>query len=165
MMVEMAKKLKEEKLVKLRIIAQITGLSEKYLGQLAIPLKAAGLIIGVPGKHGGYHFSRPAERIRISEIIGAVLGRTDLVECVGSPDICLNSTSCESRMFWVVLSGHMMDIMNRYTLADLAVKENLEKLRADYADLPLLYPDKIMAEAESDVVPGCPVNATNENIN
>jgi len=61
MMIELARELKNKKLVHLRQIAEITGLSENYLAQLAIPLKNNGLLVGISGKKGGYHLSRPAK--------------------------------------------------------------------------------------------------------
>ena len=44
-------------------------ISEKYLSQIIIPLKANGLITTFRGAHGGYTLSRPASEIKLREII------------------------------------------------------------------------------------------------
>lgn len=157
-MVELARELQKDKLIHLGKIARITGLSENYLAQLAIPLKAEGLLVGVAGKKGGYHFAKPAEEIKIAEVVRALIGQIDLAECVSNPSVCLNSSFCESRMIWVILSGNIMEVLERYTLADLLNKDKRENLTKTYSNYPLLFPDRVMAEGDAAMTPGCPVS-------
>jgi len=159
LMVELARELKNEKLVHLGKIAKITGVSENYLAQLAMSLKNDGLLIGVSGKKGGYYLSRPTEEIKISEIVKAVAGPICLTDCVNNPDICLNSSFCEARMIWVIMSGSMVEILERYSLEDLIDKQKLAGVVSNHAHLPLLFPDRIMAQAAEDRVDGCPVQS------
>ena len=48
----------------LKDIAKSEEISEKYLSQIIIPLKANGLINTFRGAHGGYILSRPASQIK-----------------------------------------------------------------------------------------------------
>ena len=96
MMVELARELKKDKLVQLGKIAKITGLSENYLAQLAIPLKNNGILLGISGKNGGYRLAKPSDQIKIGEIIRAVGGPVSLTDCVANPEICMNSSFCET---------------------------------------------------------------------
>ncbi|PKK82496.1 MAG: Rrf2 family transcriptional regulator [candidate division Zixibacteria bacterium HGW-Zixibacteria-1] len=160
LMVELARELKKDRLVHLGKIAGITGVSENYLAQLAMSLKNDGLLIGVSGKKGGYYLSRPASEIKISEIIKAVAGPISLTDCVNNPDICLNSSFCEARMIWVIMSGSMIDILEKYSLEDLIDKEKLAEVVGDHSHLPLLFPDKLMAQAAGAKTDGCPVQNT-----
>ncbi len=57
-MIELATYYGKKALVFLREIAEKEGISEKYLTQLAIPLKARGLISSRRGAGGGYRLSR-----------------------------------------------------------------------------------------------------------
>ena len=57
--------------VLLKDISSSQEISLKYLGQLIIPLKIAGLIKASRGAHGGYFLSRPPKDIKLSEIIAA----------------------------------------------------------------------------------------------
>lgn len=156
-MVELARGLKKDKLVHLGKISGITGVSENYLAQLAMSLKNDGLLIGVSGKKGGYYLSRPASEIKISEIIKAVAGPISLTDCVNNPDICLNSSFCEARMIWVIMSGSMFEILERYTLEDLIDKKKLAAVVNEHSHLPLLFPDRFLAEGAEAQADGCPV--------
>nr|MBN2277439.1 Rrf2 family transcriptional regulator [candidate division Zixibacteria bacterium] len=159
LMVELARELKKNNLVHLGRIAGITGVSENYLAQLAIPLKNEGLLIGVSGKKGGYHLSRSPEEIKIMDVVRAVDGPINLTDCVNNPDICLNSSFCEARIMWAILSGRMVEVLEKYTLADLIDKDRLQRIKDEYAFLPMLNPDRIMAPEDEgeESEPGCPV--------
>jgi Rrf2 family protein len=159
MMVELARELKKQDKVHLGRVAKITGLSVNYLAQLAMPLKNNGLLIGVSGKHGGYQLAKDPRDILISDIIQAVQGPISLTDCAKNPDICLNASFCEARMIWVILSGNMMETLEKYTLADLIDKDRVAELRQEYSHLPLIDPDRIMAAIEDSGDRGCPVKA------
>ena len=51
--------------VLLKDISERQEISLKYLGQLIIPLKIAGLIKSTRGSHGGYFLARSPEDIRL----------------------------------------------------------------------------------------------------
>lgn len=159
MMVELARALGTEEIVRLGRIARITGISVNYLAQLAIPLKNNGLLIGVSGKHGGYRLAKPAHDIAVSDIIEAVQGPIGLTDCARNPDICLNADFCEARMIWVILSSSLTDILRRYTLADLIDKGRMAKLRQEYAHLLQMDIDKALTGDEGDAEKGCPTKA------
>ena len=86
--------------VLLKDISKVQDISLKYLGQLIIPLKIAGLIKSTRGSHGGYFLSRPPDKIKLSEVISAVEGPIAFTECVDSPDICYRSKTCAAREVW-----------------------------------------------------------------
>jgi len=50
-------------------VARREGSSVKYLEQLIIPLKKAGLVESVRGPKGGHMLARPPEEISVGEII------------------------------------------------------------------------------------------------
>jgi len=110
-------------LVFLKHIAHRQEISEKYLGQLIIPLKNAGLIQSSRGAHGGYSLSRDPASITLKEVIEAVEGSLSLVECVDKPGICSKSASCINREVWAKLSEDMTHTLESITLRELAVKE------------------------------------------
>ena len=53
-------------------IAERQGVSQKYLEQILTHLKQAGMIRAQKGLRGGYALARPAEGIRMSEILDAL---------------------------------------------------------------------------------------------
>jgi Rrf2 family protein len=108
--------------VLLKDISEKQEISLKYLGQLIIPLKIAGLIKSTRGSHGGYFLSRPPENIRLSEILRAVEGTLAFTECVESPDICYRSGKCVAHDIWEDASKQFNNMLESISLSDMLKK-------------------------------------------
>jgi Rrf2 family protein len=108
--------------VLLKDISSSQDISLKYLGQLIIPLKVAGLIKSTRGSHGGYFLARPPEKIKLSEILTAVEGTLDIAECIKSPEICYRSKNCSARKIWEKASRQFYNVFESITLKDMLGK-------------------------------------------
>ena len=102
--------------VLLKDISKSQEVSLKYLAQLIIPLKIAGLINSSRGAHGGYFLSRAPKDVKLSEIVVAVDGPLNLVECVDNPAICNRSDFCTIKDIWTEVSNKLSIILESYTL-------------------------------------------------
>ena len=120
MMVEIAKQTNDDKKVSLSQVAKSTNLSRRYLEQLAIGLKNASLITGISGKGGGYILAKSSEGIRIGEIIEAAIGPINIVECVLRPEMCIEVDYCDCRWIYQRINERIIEVLNDYSLADLA---------------------------------------------
>jgi Rrf2 family protein len=109
--------------VLLKDISKKQEISLKYLGQLIIPLKIAGLIKSTRGSHGGYFLAKPPEDIKLSQILRAVEGNLAFTECVDSPDICYRSDNCVAHDIWEDASKQFNDMLNSISLADMLKKQ------------------------------------------
>jgi Rrf2 family protein len=109
--------------VLLKDISKSQEISLKYLGQLIIPLKIAGLIKSSRGAHGGYFLSRPPKDIKLSEIIAAVEGSLSLVECVDNPGVCNRSGSCITKDIWTEINNKFMEIFESYNLLQIMERQ------------------------------------------
>lgn len=109
--------------VLLKDISKVQDISLKYLGQLIIPLKIAGLIKSTRGSHGGYFLSRSPDKINLSEVIKAVEGPIAFSECVDSPDICYRSKTCAAREVWEKTTRQFNDTLNSITIADMLKRQ------------------------------------------
>lgn len=118
-MIMIARMGKNREPVKLADMARHTDISHRYLEQVAISLKNAKLLRGIPGKKGGHVLARPADRIRLGEIVEAAIGEINVVECVMNPDSCMKIGGCECRDLYCLLNSRITDTLNEYTLADL----------------------------------------------
>ena len=58
----------------LKDISRREDISEKYLSQIVIALKAAGLVVSQRGPRGGYALARPPEGITVREVVEAIEG-------------------------------------------------------------------------------------------
>jgi len=110
----------------LKEIAKSQEISMKYLSQLVLPLKVAGLIMGTRGAHGGYLLTKPPEDIKLSEIVTSVEGSLNPVECVDNPDICPRSDFCATTEIWGEMGRRNLEVLESRTLKDL-VNRHLEK--------------------------------------
>jgi Rrf2 family protein len=62
---------------RVREIAEGHNISEQYLIQILIQLKAAGLVYSSRGSVGGYQLARSPSEISVAEVITAIDGRGD----------------------------------------------------------------------------------------
>src|SRR5205823_12267453 len=64
----------DEPPVRIREIAEAHGIPERYLVQILLQLKGAGLVASTRGASGGYRLARPASSISLGEILTAIDG-------------------------------------------------------------------------------------------
>jgi Rrf2 family protein len=125
-MIELAKDLTGEP-VPLSRVAEHQDLSRKYLQQLMAELRRAGLVRVVKGFKGGFLLCRPAEEIKIGDIIRALEGDLGLVECVHHVEMCQRSTECLTRDLWVGATDALEQYFDSITLADI-INRNIGNL-------------------------------------
>ena len=104
----------------MRDISRTEGISEKYLGQIIIPLRGAGLVSGRRGAGGGYTLTRTPSRITVRDIVEVLEGDISLVPCAGDPDACRRRGACAATAVWQRLAADMSRLLASYTLKDLA---------------------------------------------
>jgi Rrf2 family protein len=106
--------------VQLASIARRQGISRKYLEQLMVRLRKAGLVRSFRGVQGGYALARSPSDIRIHEVVEALEGNFAPVACLDEPEKCDRSARCASRDFWKDLYDAMEKVLRSRTLQDLA---------------------------------------------
>jgi Rrf2 family protein len=119
MMIDMARHGGVDTPVSLAAVATRTDLSRGYLEQLAMALRRARLLRGVPGRKGGYRLARPTSEIGIDELIEASIGPVCLVDCVLDPSICARAGRCETRALYCLVNKRIAEALADLTLADL----------------------------------------------
>jgi len=119
-MLDMAQN-EEEGPIASHTIAQRQDISERYLEQLLIPLKQAGLVKSIRGSQGGYILGRAAKDISVGDIIRVLEGPLAPVDCVNevNPDDCKRADNCVTRLIWAKVRDSVSDILDSYSLEDL----------------------------------------------
>jgi len=115
----------------LREVADAQKLSVKYLEQLTIPLRHAGLLRSERGPSGGYELAKPAAEITALDVVSAVEGPLNLLDCVGNTAACDRTATCAARQLWSRVGEAMSSALAETTLADL--REN--QRAADQSDI------------------------------
>jgi len=72
--------------LRIRDISESHGIPERYLVQILLHLKGAGLVVSTRGASGGYQLARRPEAISIREILTAVDGPDDAARETPSAD-------------------------------------------------------------------------------
>lgn len=105
-----------------RAIAERQGISERYLEQLMVPLKRAGLVKSVRGSQGGYVLGKKPQDITAGDIIRVLEGPIAPVECVSeiNPETCSRADYCVTRVIWTKVRDSIAEVLDSYTLLDLA---------------------------------------------
>ncbi len=107
-------------------IAATQQISEAYVDQILIPLRAGGLLVSRRGRAGGYLLARPADEITVLEIVEVLEGRITLVDCTQDASICERSSYCAARQVWTRLSQTIRETLESVTLEDVRCQQ--EKL-------------------------------------
>jgi Rrf2 family protein len=104
----------------MRDVSRGEDISEKYLGQIIIPLKSAGLVSSQRGAHGGYALARSPADITVRDVVEAIEGKIAPVPCVDDPGTCARASSCAATGVWKKLAEDMERSLSSFTLAELA---------------------------------------------
>jgi Rrf2 family protein len=72
--IALARRRPDDPPVRIREISEAHGIPIRYLVQILLQLKGAGLVTSTRGASGGYRLARPAESISIGEVLTAVDG-------------------------------------------------------------------------------------------
>lgn len=123
-MVELAARAREEKgggerPVSLAEIAAAQQLSVPYLEQLFGGLRRAGLVASARGPGGGYRLARPAEAIRIADIVLAVDEPISATRCFEGGPGCLGGQRCRTHDLWAELGVQIALFLGAVSLADV----------------------------------------------
>ena len=105
-----------------RDIADRTGLPQPYLEQILLALKGAGLVRSKRGVGGGYVLARDPASISLAEIVSAVEGPIAVGD-FGEPHTggaCDHEGQCVLLAIWQSAGSRMRDLLEGWTLADIA---------------------------------------------
>lgn len=75
-MIELAARHATRKPVRLRLIAEHHAIPQRFLVQILLQLKSAGLVVSVRGAAGGYRLAKPPGRISLGDVIKAIDGNS-----------------------------------------------------------------------------------------
>lgn len=123
MMLEIARSGGEGRKVSLTTVSANTNMPRRSLEQLAMSLRNASLVVGITGKGGGYELARPADQIRLGQIVEAAIGQINVVECVKQPELCMQVEYCDCRWIYERINEGITDVLNEFSLADLAARK------------------------------------------
>lgn len=115
--------------VDLKYISSRENISLKYLGQISLSLKAAGLTQTRRGVNGGHMLSKKPDHYTLLEIIEAIEGRINIVDCLDEAQGCEREETCSARNIWAELNETIRKNLESMRLSDLLLKHNSLRLK------------------------------------
>ena len=103
----------------LKLIAERQGIPEAYLEQLIAILRKEKLVISNRGAQGGYRLSREPKDMTVGDVLRALEGGLNLVDCLLEEDSCGKTCACPSRVVWMKIRDGLNNIVDGITLQDM----------------------------------------------
>ena len=85
-MLELAERYGSGEPVRIRSIADEHGVPPRFLVQILLQLKGAGLVTSTRGASGGYQLVRPPDEISLGEVMSVIEGADEPITSSASPD-------------------------------------------------------------------------------
>lgn len=113
-------------------IAQREKIPAKFLEQILLALRNAGLLHSRMGLGGGYALARPAAEITLGQIVRILDGPLAPIRCVSQmayePCACPDEKTCGLRLVMSDVRNAISSILDRTTLADVAHRVEAARL-------------------------------------
>lgn len=100
-------------------VAGLFGISSHHVAKVVNQLARQGLVRSIRGVGGGIELARPAEEIRIGEVIMIFEGNMHLLECVGADNVCAIESFCKLKGVLAEAERLQREYLNGVTLADV----------------------------------------------
>ncbi len=107
-------------LVPIQDIAERQGIPQRYLEQVLLSLKRAGLLGSKRGSSGGYHLTRAPEQISVGDVLRAVEGAQSPVEAQRRPGGKNGGETFDLAELWGEISRAVSDVVDRVSFGELA---------------------------------------------
>ncbi len=101
-------------------IAAAQEIPPKFLENIMIELRHAGLVRSQRGAEGGYWLARPASEITLADVIRAVEGPLASVRGERPEALAYRGPAKPLELVWIAVRANLRAILESVTLADLA---------------------------------------------
>ncbi len=118
-------------IVQIKEISQREKIPAKFLEQILLALKNAGMLHSKMGVGGGYYLARPAKEITLGQIVRVLDGPLAPVKCVSQmayePCGCPDEETCGLRLVMSDVRNAISALLDGTSLAD--VNNRVDKVR------------------------------------
>jgi Rrf2 family protein len=101
-------------------VADAQQIPLKFLENILLDLKQAGIVRSQRGPEGGYWLARPAAEVSVADVIRAVEGPLATVRGARPETLEYEGSASPLQRVWIALRSAMRDVLETVSLADLA---------------------------------------------
>lgn len=94
-------------------------ISKRYLENIFVRLRKAGLILSLKGEKGGFYLTRKPSKINLYEILTATETHFSPSSCVVNSKYCKRTSFCGIRKVWLKLDAKIKEFLQQTTLEDV----------------------------------------------
>ena len=118
--------------VSIQSIAARQDISESYLEQIIGKLRKAGLVKSIRGAQGGYQLALEPGDISVGDVLRALEGNLDAVECNGFQDdgACSGKDLCVTKYVWKKINESINETVDEIKLDQLV--EEIRRARDNH---------------------------------
>lgn len=114
--------------IPITLIAEAQGIPPRFLENILIQLKQAGLVESVRGKDGGYRLAKSPKLLSVGHVLRAVEGQLHPVACLGATvDTCPMRADCVFLPMWERAMHAMLDVYDATTFEGLVADAKRNK--------------------------------------
>lgn len=107
--------------VSAREVAERRNIPPRFLEQLFVALRRAGLVSAIRGARGGFTLTRDPESISVLDVVEALEGPLTASVCDSERgSICGQAGTCAAAPVWARATAALRDVFATTTIADLA---------------------------------------------
>jgi Rrf2 family protein len=122
-------------MMQIREISEQEQISPKFLEQILLTLKNAGLLHSKMGVGGGYYLARPAREITLGQIFRILDGPVAPIRCVSQmayePCGCPDEETCGLRLAMSDVRNAIAEILDHTSLADITARQGALRKKQD----------------------------------
>jgi Rrf2 family protein len=120
-------------MMQIKEISQREQISPKFLEQILLTLKNAGLLHSKMGIGGGYYLARPANEITLGQIFRVLDGPVAPIKCVSQMAYescgCPDEQTCGLRLVMSDVRNAIADILDNTSLADIREQQSIVRTK------------------------------------
>jgi Rrf2 family protein len=110
---------KSKGIISVSSVAKKNKLSSKFLSQVALELKKAGILKSKEGTSGGYALAKKSTDIKVLDVLTVLDGGLVKGDCFEDDHEC----KCGAKGMWGDMKKQMEETIGRKTVADLVVSK------------------------------------------
>ncbi len=115
-------------------LAAAQDIPPRFLENILLALRRAGLVQSRRGAEGGFRLARPADQITVADVLRAVEGPLANVQGIPPDRVTYEGSALALRDVWVAVRASLRVVLERVTLAEVASGELPSEVRALIAD-------------------------------